>query len=58
MQKINGYQDLSEYLSEDLQSPHKRDLKISEPIKNLEQKTLADTMEMVENFINNDFKKT
>ena len=56
--KINGYQDLSEYLSEDLQSPHKRDLKISEPIKNLEQKTLADTMEMVENFINNDFKKT
>ena len=56
--RINGYKELSKNLFIDLQSEQTKNLKISMQIKNLEQKTLTDTMEILENFINNDAYKT
>ena len=56
--KIDNFEDLSNHLLFDLQSTHEKDPKISVLLKNLEQKTFADTMEIVENFINNDVYKT
>ena len=56
--KIYDYKELSNNLLIDFQSTQIKDLEVSEQIKNLEQKTLTDTMEILENFINNDAYKT
>ena len=55
--KIYDYKELSNNLLIDFQSTQIKDLEVSEQIKNLEQKTLTDTMQILDNFINNDAYK-
>ena len=45
---------MSKNLIEDLDDPLKRADKISDSIKNLEHKTLSDTMKLINNFLFND----
>tara|TARA_Y200000002_G_scaffold376945_1_gene381662 strand:- start:121 stop:1395 length:1275 start_codon:yes stop_codon:yes gene_type:complete len=52
--KINNYRELSDHLLLDLEFSQKKIEQISNPLKNLGQKTLIDTMSLVDNFINND----
>jgi 3-deoxy-D-manno-octulosonic-acid transferase len=52
--KINNYHELSDHLLLDLEFSQKKIEQISNPLKNLGQKTLIDTMSLVDNFINND----
>ncbi len=49
--KINNYEELSENLIFDFRNITKKDKKNSEFMKNLAQKTLTDTMKLVDNFI-------
>ncbi|MDC1212288.1 hypothetical protein N8016_00660 [Pelagibacteraceae bacterium] len=55
-QKIETHDELSINLIKDLEFPHKEKNKISNLIKNLGKKTLADTMEDINNFLFNDIK--
>ena len=52
--KVNDYEELSDNLSRDLEAPKKINSELSNPIKNLEQKTLTDTMKIIDNFLYND----
>jgi|TARA_B100000959_G_scaffold144550_2_gene151829 3-deoxy-D-manno-octulosonic-acid transferase len=52
--KIENYEELSENLIRDLENPHKQNNEIADQIKNLGQKTLTDTMILVDNFLFND----
>ena len=52
--KVNDYEELSDNLSRDLEAPKKINSELSSPIKNLEQKTLTDTMKIIDNFLYND----
>ena len=52
--KIENFEELSKNLIEDLDDPLKRADKISDSIKNLEHKTLSDTMKLINNFLFND----
>jgi len=52
--KIENYEELSENLIKDLENPHKQNNEIADQIKNLGQKTLTDTMILVDNFLFND----
>ena len=49
---IKNYEELSSNLIVDLDNPKKENNEISEQIKILEQKTLKDTMSLVDNFLN------
>ncbi len=49
--KIKNYEELSENLILDLKNNSKKDKNSSELMRNLAQKTLADTMKLVDNFI-------
>ena len=49
--KIEGLEDLSSNLIKDLESPFKKDTKISNQIEILEQKTFEETMKNLNNFI-------
>ena len=49
--KIDNFNDLSNYLAIDLSHNDKKTKKYSEQIKHLEQKTLNDTMILVNNFL-------
>ena len=52
--EIKDYKQLSENLLKDLENPIKKSDFLSDPIKILGQKTLTDTMKLVNNFIKND----
>tara|TARA_B100001057_G_C22828740_1_gene942487 strand:+ start:645 stop:1928 length:1284 start_codon:yes stop_codon:yes gene_type:complete len=52
--KINNFLELSENLIKDLESFNKKNNQISNQIKSLEQRTLTETMKLVNNFIIND----
>ena len=52
--KIHDYEDLSDNLILDLKYPHKRNNQITDSINILGQKTLVDTMSLVDNFLYND----
>ena len=54
--EIKDYKDLSYNLLFDLEKIEKKNKKILDNIKNLEQKTLVETMAIVANFIKNDVK--
>ena len=54
--EIKDYKDLSYNLLFDLEKIEKKNKKILNNIKNLEQKTLVETMAIVANFIKNDVK--
>ena len=54
--EIKDYKDLSYNLLFDLEKIEKKNKKILDKIKNLEQKTLVETMAIVANFIKNDVK--
>jgi len=49
--KIEGLEDLSSNLIKDLESPFKKDTKISNQIEILEQKTFEETMKNLNNFV-------
>tara|TARA_B100000767_G_scaffold275542_1_gene313184 strand:- start:6819 stop:8102 length:1284 start_codon:yes stop_codon:yes gene_type:complete len=53
---IKSPNELSENLIKDLKNPNKVDGKVPTLINNLGQKTLADTMKNINNFLFNDFK--
>ena len=50
--QIKSYMDLYDHLFQDLKQPYKKDNQIPEPVKSLGQKTLNDTMELLDAFIN------
>ena len=52
--KIQNYEELSKNLINDLEDPLKQNSEVSDQIKNLEYKTLTDTMKLVNNFVKND----
>ena len=52
--KINDYEELSNNLIKDLENPHKQNNKKSNSINDLGEKTLIDTMHILNNFIYND----
>jgi len=54
--KIDGFEELSDHLIEDLKNPSKGDNKITSLINNLGQKTLNDTMNNINNFLLNEIK--
>ena len=54
--QIKTYEELSANLIKDLESLHKEDDKILNPINNLGQKTLTDTMKCINNFLFNEIK--
>jgi 3-deoxy-D-manno-octulosonic-acid transferase len=54
--KIENYTELSNYLIKDLINPEKEENKISHLIDNLGQKTLTDTMKLINNFLSNEVK--
>ncbi len=54
--EIKDFEELSHNLLIDLESAVKNNNHISESIKNLEQKTLTDTMRLIDNFLFNDVK--
>ena len=54
--KIENYTELSDNLITDLEILYKEDNKISNSINNLGQKTLADTMININNFLFNEIK--
>ena len=56
--KIENYKELSANLISDLKSPIKKNNKSVSIINDLGQKTLNDTMKIINNFIFNDIKKT
>lgn len=51
---VDNYEDLSKNLIMDLKNPIKQESQNPNPINDLSQKTLVDTMKLVENFIFND----
>ena len=53
-QQIENYVELSDHLKIDLQKPLKESNQISNPIEKLGQKTLIDTMKIVDDFVKND----
>jgi len=53
-QQIENYFELSDNLKTDLQKPFKESNQISNPIEKLGQKTLIDTMKIVDDFVKND----
>jgi 3-deoxy-D-manno-octulosonic-acid transferase len=55
-EKIENSEELSENLIKDLKDVHKEDKKISVLINNLGKKTLADTMNNINNFLLNEIK--
>jgi len=55
-QRIDNYTELSNYLINDLDTPKRQDNKISNLINSLGQKTLADTMKNINNFLFNEIK--
>ncbi len=54
--QIKTYEELSNNLIEDLKSFHKKDNRIANSINELGQKTLADTMKYINNFLFNEIK--
>lgn len=52
--QIKNYVELSDNLKIDLQKPFKESNQISNPIEKLGQKTLIDTMKIVDDFVKND----
>jgi len=52
--RINDYEELSSNLIKDLESPLKKNNQISNSINDLGEKTLTDTMRILNNFIYND----
>jgi 3-deoxy-D-manno-octulosonic-acid transferase len=54
--KIENYKELSKYLISDLTIPNKQKNQISNPIEELEQKTLKDTMLLINDFLYNENK--
>mgnify|MGYP001266518951 CR=1 FL=1 len=54
--EIKSYYELAKYLIKDLEDAKKEDIEISSSIKKLSQKTLIDTMEVLNSFIINEFK--
>ena len=52
--KIENLEDLSKNLIEDLKNPTKRENQNSQSINNLAEKTLADNMKLIENFISDE----
>ena len=51
---VENYDELSNNLIKDLENPVKQKNQNSFSINNLAEKTLADTMKLVKNFIHND----
>ncbi len=51
---VENYEDLSENLIKDLKNPTKKENQNSQSINSLAEKTLADNMKLVENFISDD----
>ena len=49
--KINSFRELSEFLTIDLESPRKKNNENNNLIHKLGQKTLADTMILINNFL-------
>ena len=54
--QIESYEELSNYLVEDLKSIQKQDDQIANTINDLGQKTLTDTMKYINNFLFNEIK--
>ena len=54
--QIKSYEELSDYLVEDLKSIQKKDDQIANAINDLGQKTLTDTMKYINNFLFNEIK--
>ena len=54
--QVKNAEELSKNLANDLRGPDKQINKISNPIKSLGQRTLSDTMKLVEKFLYNDVK--
>ena len=54
--QIESYEELSNYLVEDLKSIQKQDDQIANAINDLGQKTLTDTMKYINNFLFNEIK--
>ena len=54
--KVNNFQELSENLINDFQYPKNQKLNLSYKLENIENKTLVDTIKLVENFLFNDDK--
>ena len=54
--QIESYEELSDYLVEDLKSIQKQDDRIANAINDLGQKTLTDTMKYINNFLFNEIK--
>ena len=54
--QIESYEELSDYLVEDLKSIQKQDDQIANTINDLGQKTLTDTMKYINNFLFNEIK--
>ena len=54
--QIESYEELSDYLVEDLKSIQKQDDQIANAINDLGQKTLTDTMKYINNFLFNEIK--
>ena len=52
--KVENSEDLSKNLMEDLENPTKRENQNSKSINSLAEKTLADNMKLIENFISDD----
>ena len=48
---VNNYKELSFYLIKDLENPSKENSYISEFVNNLGEKTLTDTIKLVDDFI-------
>ena len=52
--KIHNFKELSNNLITDLRTPKKEFNQVTDPIKSLAQKTMIDTMKLIDNFIYND----
>ena len=52
--EVENFEDLSKNLVEDLENPAKRESQNSQSINNLAEKTLADNMKLIENFISDE----
>ena len=52
--EVENFEDLSKNLVKDLENPTKRESQNSQSINNLAEKTLADNMKLIENFISDE----
>ena len=52
--EVENFEDLSKNLVEDLENPAKRESQNSQSINNLAEKTFADNMKLIENFISDE----